>query len=264
MKIAIVQFAPVLSNLKTTLQVLTPLLSKTKAAELIVLPELCNSGYNFRSKKHAWESAEEISKSKFIDFCCEAARKYNQYIVSGFNEKDNNDLYNTSVLIGPQGYIGRYRKLHLFMKEKDFFKPGNEGLPVFDIGICKLGMLVCFDWMFPEAWRVLALNGADVIAHPSNLVLPGYAQSAVPVHALINKVFIITTNRIGTEANLTFTGMSTIADPSGKVLFQASKDKEEIGLEDIDISKSRNKWITPRNHALQDRRIDFYSELIKK
>ena len=119
------------------------------------------------------------------------------------------------------GIAGHYRKLHLFVNEKDIFEPGDLGLPVFDRPYGRVGMQVCFDWAFPEAWRVLALKGADVICHPANLVLPGLAQSALPIYALTNRVFIATANRVGTEGELTFTGTSLIADPGGRVLSQA-------------------------------------------
>ena len=179
----------------------------------------------------------------------------------GFNERHNALLYNSAILIGPKGYIGKYRKLHLFMNEKDYFKPGDVGLPVFDIGLCKIGMLVCFDWIFPEVWRILALKGAEIICHPSNLILPGFAQKAVPIHALTNRVYIVTANRIGTEGDLSFTGLSTIADPKGEILVQASQAEEEVGIKDIDITMARDKMITHRNDVFSDRRPGEYSLL---
>jgi predicted amidohydrolase len=181
--------------------------------------------------------------------------------VSGFNERDGERPYNSAVLVGPDGYVGCYRKLHLFMNEKDFFEPGDAGLPVFDIGSCKVGMLVCFDWIFPEAWRSLALQGADVICHPSNLVLPGLAQRAVPIHALTNRVFVVTGNRVGAEGDLSFTGLSTIADPRGQVLVQASATEEEVNLVEVDVSLARDKDITSRNNLWADRRPEAYSVL---
>jgi predicted amidohydrolase len=147
------------------------------------------------------------------------------------------------------------------MNEKDFFEPGDVGLPVYDIGPCRIGMLVCFDWIFPEAWRVLALKGADIICHPANLVLPGLAQQAVPVHALTNRLYVVTANRIGSEGELTFTGMSTIADPKGQVLVQASRTREEVSKIEIDVSLARVKDITSRNNILADRRPEEYQLL---
>jgi beta-ureidopropionase len=135
------------------------------------------------------------------------------------------------------------------------------GLPVFDIGPGRIGMLVCFDWIFPEAWRVLALRGADIICHPSNLVLPGLAQRAVPIHALTNRFYVVTANRIGSEGELRFTGMSTIADPKGQVLAQASRTREEVGRMEIDVSLARTKNITSRNNILADRRPEQYALL---
>ena len=125
-------------------------------------------------------------------------------------------------------------------------------------------MLVCFDWIFPEVWRIVALKGAEIICHPSNLVLPGFAQRAVPIHALTNRVYVITANRIGIEGELSFTGLSTIANPQGDILVQASQTEEEVGMEDIDIGMARDKMITPRNHVLHDRRPKEYSLLTEK
>ena len=164
-----------------------------------------------------------------MNFLSNQAKKLNLYIVSGFHEIDNNLLYNTSILIGPNGIIGKYRKIHLFMNEFDFFEKGNLGLPVYDIGICRVGMLICFDWVFPEVWRILALKGADIICHPSNLVLP-YAQQAVPVHGMINKTFNITANRYGTERGVTFSGKSIISNPSGKTLAVAASNKDKVSI----------------------------------
>jgi len=263
MKIGYIQFKPELANLKDTISYLDILIDKASIADLIVLPELCNSGYNFKNFNMAFETSEKISDSIFIEFLISKAKLYNIYIVSGFNERDNNTIYNSSVLVGPEGYIGKYRKIHLFMNEKDYFKPGDTGLPVFDINFCKIGILICFDWMYPEVWRILALKGAHIICHPSNLILKGLAQRGIPVHSLINKIFIITSNRIGKEDQLTFTGLSTIADPNGSVLVQGPETNDHVGLIDIDISLADNKNITSKNHIFEDRRPEEYKYLIQ-
>lgn len=264
MKIGFIQFAPRLCDLDFNIKKISSYAEQFQNADLLVLPELCNSGYNFKSAEQAYETSEEIGSSKFIDFLESICKSNSMFIVSGFNERDGKDIYNSSVLIGPEGYIGKYRKLHLFVNEKNYFKSGDAGLPVFDIGICKVGMLVCFDWMFPEVWRILALKGADIICHPSNLVLPGLCQRAIPIHALTNRVFIVTANRIGTEDNLTFTGLSTISSTKGEVLYQAGSESEEIKIVDVDITSARNKQITPMNDIFEDRRPDQYIELIGK
>lgn len=261
MKIGFIQFAPALGRIEETIRKATGLIAQAGDADLLVLPELCNSGYHFIGYEQAWETSEEIGHSVFLESLISQCKAFNLYIVTGFNERDRDRLYNTAVLVGPRGYIGKYRKIHLFMNEKDFFEPGNEGLPVFEVGPVRLGLLVCFDWIFPEVWRILALKGADIICHPSNLVLPGLAQKAVPVHALINRVFTVTANRIGRERDLTFTGLSTIADPLGNNLHQASQTSEEIGVVEIDPDLARNKRATPRNNIFEDRRPELYGLL---
>jgi predicted amidohydrolase len=261
-KIGFVQFAPALGDVPATIRKLDRLIGRGAAADVWVLPELCNSGYNFGSRERAWETSDEITGSAFIQYLEAVCARHDCHIVSGFNERDGDSLYNSAILVGPGGYIGTYRKLHLFMKEKDYFAPGDVGLPVFDIGSCKLGMLVCFDWIFPEVWRILALKGVDLICHPANLVLPGLAQRAIPVHALMNRVYIVTANRIGVEDDLAFTGLSTIAGPTGDVLIQASQLEEEMGVADVDVGLARDKMITSRNHIFTDRRPKDYSFLL--
>jgi predicted amidohydrolase len=257
-----IQFAPVLGDLKTTIEKVDRLVSTVDHADVLVLPELCNSGYNFESAQQAWETSEEVGDSVFLRYLQALCQRRGFTIVSGFNERDGDQLFNSSILVGPQGLLGVYRKLHLFLNEKEFFQPGNLGLPVFDIGSCKVGMLVCFDWSFPEVWRILALKGADVICHPSSLVLPGLAQRAVPIHALINRVYTVTANRIGVEGALTFTGLSTIAGPTGEVLMQASETSEQVGIVDLDLGLARDKQITARNHVFGDRRVEEYRYLL--
>ena len=264
MKIGFLQFAPAWLDPEATLRAIERFSPQFAGVDLLVLPELCNSGYNLESPAQAWAASEEIDHSAFLDSLAATCRHHGCYIVSGFNEREGDCLFNSAVLVGPQGSIGHYRKLHLFMNEKDFFQPGNAGLPVFDIGLCKVGMLVCFDWLFPEVWRILALKGADVICHPSNLVLPRLAQQAVPIHALMNRVYVVTANRIGSEGHLTFTGMSTIADPRGEVLAQASSADQELRVAEVDLDLARDKAITSRNDVLADRRPEEYVLLCER
>jgi len=264
MNIGFIQFAPAFCNVEKTIRNIDKLIVQCKEADLVVLSELCNSGYNFSSREIAWKGSEDITNSLFIRFLESKCKEYGFYIVSGFNERYENLLFNSAILIGPGGYIGKYRKLHLFMNEKDYFQPGNVGLPIFDIGLCKIGLLVCFDWIFPEVWRILALKGADIICHPSNLVLPGFAQKAIPIHALLNHVYIVTSNRIGNERDLSFTGLSTIANPKGEILVQASQIAEEARIKKIDLNLARDKMITTRNNILADRRPEEYSLLTEK
>jgi len=261
MQVAYVQFCPAFCDPDNTMARLAPLLARCASADLVVLPELCNSGYNFPTRDDAAAYAEPVDDSRFLDFLRDQCRAHDIDVVTGFNEKDDRALYNSAVLVTPDGIAGRYRKLHLFVNEKDIFTPGDLGLPVFERPYGRLGMLICFDWAFPEAWRVLALRGADIICHPANLVLPGLAQKAIPIYALTNRVYIVTANRIGTERNLTFTGLSLVADPSGDVLTQAPQTEEAVAVADVDVSRARDKQVTPRNHLFDDRRPAEYVAL---
>ncbi len=261
MKIGYVQFSPALGDLDANIRWIERLGTNFSDGGLYVLPELCNSGYNFDSKQQAQETSEPISNSRFISFLSDLCRRRNVHLVAGMNEREGDLLFNTAVLIGPDGLIGKYRKMHLFLNEKDYFAPGNVGLPVFKLDDATIGMLVCFDWIFPEVWRILALKGADIICHPSNLVLPGRAQKGVPAHAMMNRVFVVTANRIGTELDLTFTGNSLICDPSGEILLAATATEESVGAIEIDPSKARDKKVTPRNDIFGDRRPSDYRKL---
>lgn len=257
LKIAIIQFKPVLGNIASnTLQVNEHMSSLTDA-RLVVLPELASTGYDFSGIDEARSLSEHPEASDYIEMLHSHAVRNDQYIVTGFNERSGDDLYNSSILIGPAGILGIYRKMHLFMNEKDLFSPGDGVLEVFDIGGCKIGMQICFDYLFPEPWRILAQQGADVIIHPSNLLTQN-AHKAMPALSLMNRVFIVTANRIGTEGDLTFNGKSMIHSPSGDVLAMASEKSEEVLRLEIDPSLALDKLITKRNHVFNDRRPEHY------
>ena len=262
MKTGFVQFHPVLGDIKANIAKVNQLVRSVEQADLLVLPELCTSGYNFVSKEQAWETSESIQDGTSVRHLVSLCREKKMHIVAGINERDGDKLYNSAVLVGPNGVVGKYRKMHLFMNEKDIFEPGDAGLPVLDIGVAKVGLAICFDWIFPEVWRILALEGADIICHPSNLVIPGLCQRAVPINALMNRVYVVTANRIGTEGDLTFTGLSVIADPMGEVIAQASSVDEELAVVDIDVALARDKMVTARNDVLGDRRPDQYRRLL--
>ncbi len=258
MKTAIIQFCPTFGNENATIATLEPLLAQAAGAGLVVLPELAATGYNFDSRQQAFSFSADPAKSKFVQVLTAFCKTTGAAVVTGFNEHAGDDIFNTALLIDGSGIRGKYRKIQLFMHEKEYFTPGNLEPEVWEVNGARIGMLVCFDWMFPELWRKLALKGADIICHPSSLVLPGKAQKAVPVHAMINRVYVLTANRVGTEGELTFTGNSLIAAPSGDILARASAGGQEIITTDTDMSLARDKMITPFNHAFNDRRPEFY------
>jgi predicted amidohydrolase len=257
-KVSIIQFQPALCDPAESFGRLAPLLDQAVGSDLIVLPELSNSGYNFRDADQAFSCSETIDGSgPFQKFLISSSGKLGAFIVSGINEREGDYLYNSAILVNASGIIGKYRKMHLFMNEKDVFQKGNTGLPVFDIGKMKIGIMICFDYLFPEPWRIMAQKGADIICHPSNLLTEN-PHKCLPGIGLMNRIYIATANRIGVEGTLHFNGKSFFTEPSGGVPETASPDQPAVISMVIDTDISSNKMITPRNHVFDDRRPDLY------
>ncbi len=265
-KTAVVQFKPDFLQVDANLKRIELLLTDV-SADLIVLPELVTSGYVFKTKNELDEVCEPVPEGRTFQFFKHLSKKLNSSIVYGFPEKKSDKIYNSAALLNPDGSNHIYRKTHLFYREKLFFSPGDTGLTVCEAkdGI-KIGMMICFDWQFPEAARALALNGAQIICHPSNLVLP-WCQQAMLTRSLENRVFSITANRIGSESNgeltMNFTGQSQIVNPKGDVLTRLSADEEVIGLAEINPELALDKSVSEMNDAFGDRRPAFYTDICK-
>lgn len=260
MRVAFYQFAPELgAPERNRARILSAL--EGVSADVIVLPELATTGYLFVSPEEMKAWAEPVP-GPTTERLCAFARRRSCHIVLGIAERVGGDVYNSAVLIGPEGIVGTYRKMHLFDEEKRCFKPGDLGFPVFDVAGVRIGLLVCFDHFFPEAARSLALQGAQIIGHPANLILPGLGQLTTRVRALENRVFWILANRIGTEErgsrSLTFTGRSHIVAPDGEVLLEASPHEERIGIVEIDPTRADDKRVTALNDLFADRRPAWY------
>lgn len=234
-------------------------------ADLVVLPELFNTGYQFVSEEEVRSLAEEIPGGETCRAMQALAEARGMTLVFGMAEKAGGRVYNSAAVMGPEGFVGRYRKVHLFSEEKRFFSSGDTPFPVFRIRKAAIGVMICFDWMFPEAARCLALQGAEIICHPANLVLP-HCQEAMRTRSLENGVFSVTANRVGTEARggkaaLTFTGRSQILDPSGRPIAALSSGDEGILIADVNPAEARDKTLNPFNDRLADRRPVFYRPL---
>ena len=259
MKIGYVQNSPLFGEKEKNFNQVRKLIGNTKA-DLIVLPELFATGYTFISKEEV-DNLAETNQEETANFLKEISTKTGAVIVAGFIEKDDGKSYNSSIMVYKTKVIGTYRKIHLFNKEKLWFSPSNKKLQVRNINGMKIGMMVCFDWIFPEVSRTLALNGAQVLAHPSNLIMP-YCQQAMVTRCLENRVFAVTANRIGNEKrgkdNFTFTGGSQITSFDGKILSSAPKDEPYLDTVEIDITKANNKILNDYNDVLKDRREEFY------
>lgn len=267
MKIALLQFKPELGKPDTNIARIQGLVSDCKSEyDLLVMPELSNSGYLFSSREEALAASEEIPDGTFCRALAEISEEKNAFIVAGICERSADKLFNSAVLVSPSGEIKTYRKTHLFYEEKLWFTPGDTGLNVFEIsgefGKVRIGMMICFDWIFPESARTLALKGAQIIAHPSNLVL-SYCQQAMFTRAVENRVFTITANRTGTDKNgdkeLYFTGKSVIVDTKGNYLCTAGESEDCILTADIKPSDALDKNVTSMNNIFDDRRTGMYN-----
>lgn len=260
-QITLVQFKPQRRDVQFNLRKIQKLL-KGITADLIVLPELSNTGYLYETPNEIMPYAESNDGSGvFFSGLIALAEQTKGVIVTGYAEMDHGTLYNSAVAVSSSGVIENYRKIHLYADELSLFQPGDSGFKVFEVRGIKIGMMICFDWIFPESARTLALNGAQIIAHPANLVMP-YCQNAMITRSIENKVFTITANRIGSESlmdkNLTFTGESQITDPTGNVLYRGPRRKETVHIATIDPYEAVEKKISPRNDLFRDRRPDHY------
>lgn len=230
-------------------------------ADFYVLPELFNTGYNFLEQGELDRVAEETEGRTFRALAA-FAQKSGSYLAYGFAERADH-IYNSAALIGPDGLIGLYRKVHLFDRENLFFAPGNLGLPVFDLPFGKVGMMICFDWIYPESARTLTIKGAQLIAHPSNLVLP-YCPDAMVTRCLENKVFAATADRVGVENrgsfDLRFIGRSEIVSPRGEILTRLGTDEAGIVVVSVDLRDADKKKINRYNDLIADRKPDQYTK----
>lgn len=256
-------------NLERSCQLI--LEAAAQGAKLIVLPELCNTGYMFQSRSELYRLAESIPEGPSVLQWAALAQELDVYIAAGIAElgADGVRCYNSAVLMGPNGYIGHYRKLHLWADEKLFFEPGDGGYPLFHTPICRIGLLVCYDMWFPESFRILALQGADVIcccsdwinhatANPSTM---GVIQAMAGASS--NHLFVAASSRTGTERGVTFAGQSMLAGPNGRLLSGPLDSAQEgFVIAPIEHSAARRINSGTLNAAFHDRRIDVYDAML--
>ena len=236
-------------------------LMKSKRADMYVLPELFATGYNILSTPEIRSMAETADAGPAAQAMQEWARRTGSYVVYGFAEKDGSRLYNSAALVGPRGTIGLYRKIHLFWREKLFFSAGKIPFKAYPLPFGRVGLMICFDWYFPESARRLALEGAQIIAHPSNLVLAN-CPDGMKTRCLENRVFAATADRVGQEKRgnrlMKFIGMSEIVSPKGKILTRLSTNRPQIGTVRLNLREANDKTASPLNDLFEDRRPVFY------
>jgi len=261
MKLALIQLEPKLMAVEENLGNALAAMAKVEA-DVYLLPELYASGYTFVAGKELEQVAEGATEGASLTAFGEFARERGAYVCYGFAERGDGGFYNSANLVGPMGLAGTYRKIHLFGRETLFFRRGEKAAPVFELpGVGRVGMMICFDWTFPEVARSLALKGAEVLLHPSNLVLPHCPQAMI-TRSLENRVFSATCDRVGEERNgkvlHRFIGSSQVVSPRGEVLVRLGREAEESAVVEIRVEEARNKGIGEYNDVVEDRRPALY------
>jgi predicted amidohydrolase len=253
MRVGYIQTDPQITDVPGNLRRAKEVLEEIDA-DLVVLPELFNTGYALRRSELSG-LAEAATGGPTINCLKDLSEDRGMAIVAGFAERGDGVYYNSAALVTPSK-VRVHRKVHLFGEEKRLFEEGSS-FDVHRYGGTRVGMMVCFDWFFPESCRTLMLRGAEVIAHPANLVLPFWPKAAL-TRAVENRVFIATASRVGSERGIDFIGSSQIVSPPGEVLASAGREATEHEVVEIDPSISREKSVTPLNDILKDRRPEAY------
>jgi N-carbamoylputrescine amidase len=269
LQVSCIQFEPLIGDVEGNLERSSVLIRAAagSGSRLIVLPELANTGYVFATKEEAESLAEPAPDGRSAQAWSRLAQQLDIYLVAGFAERDGDTLYNSALISGPDGYIGVYRKAHLWDRENLFFAKGNVGFPVFETALGKIGVAICYDGWFPETFRQLALQGAEIVCVPTNWVpMPDQPASEAAMANVLhraaahsNGIFIACADRIGVERGQPFEGQSLIVGPRGWTLAgPASRDKPETLTALVDLAAAGRKDLNAFNSLLRDRRADVY------
>jgi N-carbamoylputrescine amidase len=246
-----------------------------KGAQILCLQEIFNGPYFCAEQDARWyASVEKVPGGPTVSLMQEIAKKHRMVmIVPVYEEEMVGVYYNTAAVIDADGrYLGKYRKNHIphvapGFWEKFYFKPGNLGYPVFETAYAKVGVYICYDRHFPEGARILGLNGAEIVFNPSATVagLSEYLwKLEQPAHAVANGYYIGAINRVGWEEPWRigeFYGTSYFANPRGKIIAEASRDKDEVLVADLDlelIAEVRKTW-----QFFRDRRPETYEPMVQ-
>ncbi len=271
-KIAGVQMDPKLTEVEHNLQQIEARTRQAAAAgaRLVVFPECALTGYVFNSRAEAEPCMETVpgpATGRITALC----KELGVWVVFGLLEVAGDRCYNTAVLVGPDGVAGHYRKNHLPCLGVDrFLDPGDLGFGVYDTPVGRIGLHICYDCNFPEAPRIMALKGAEILALPTNWP-PGRGhipRYVINTRAFENKVHVIAVDRVGLERGVTFYGHSKIANAWGDTLAEGSGDREEVLYAEVDLAEARQKHIVIRPGEfevdfIRDRRPELYGDLVK-
>jgi predicted amidohydrolase len=244
--------------------------ARANGARLVIFPECALPGYCFDSRQEAFEHAEEVP-GPVVDVLGDTCRRLGVYVVTGLLERSGDRLFNACVLVGPQGLVGCYRKVHLpFLGVDRFTTPGDGPFRVWDIDGLRVGLHICYDGSFPESARVMSLLGADLVALPTNWP-PGSecaSEHMVATRAMENTVYYAAVNRVGEERGFRFIGGSRICDPLGTSLAVGPADREAVLYAEVDSERARQKRLVrvPGKHQINriaDRRPEFYGAIVQ-
>ena len=247
-----------------------------QGVQIICMQEVFTTPYFCAEQNTHWyESVEKIPDGPTVRLMQEVAKKHSMVIIVPIYEEEITGVYyNTAAVIDADGkYLGKYRKNHIphtapGFWEKFYFKPGNLGYPTFETAFARIGVYICYDRHFPEGARALGLAGAEVVFNPSATVagLSEYLwELEQPAHAVANGYFVGAINRVGHEQPWDigeFYGKSYFCNPRGKIIAQASRDKDELVVADLnldEIREVRNTW-----QFFRDRRPESYGDLVKE
>jgi predicted amidohydrolase len=270
-RIACAQLAPTLGDVEGNRRASLEAIERAVAdgAGLVVLPELCSSGYVFADSDEA-AAAAEPADGPTVTAWAEAAARHGVVVVGGFAESAGRDLHNSAALVDPSGIRAVYRKLHLWDREKLVFREGNAPPPLLDTAAGRIGVGVCYDLMFPELTRRLAVAGADVLVFPTNSPLLGPSPgpwamdvAVAATTAYMNRVFVAVADRCGRERGVEWVGGSVVAAPDGRLLAGppgAGAGRVTVAA-DCDLDEARDKRWGERNDVLGDRRGDVLGAL---
>jgi len=271
MQVAVAQIDPQLGEKDRNLAECIARMEEAAAAgaELLVLPECAIPGYMFASGDEALPFAEEIPgpSTEALEREC---RRLDMHVVCGTIERDGDALRNSAVLVGPDGLIGTYRKTHLPFLGVDRFVVPGDSLPVFDTPLGRIGIEICYDLRFPEVTRTLALQGADIVAHPTNFPMAAKIQTELitVARSAENRVYLLTANRCGKERWAEFCGRSQIVDPYGARLAETDERTETLLVAEVDLEKARDKdYVIPGEYELYlfgHRRPELYGALVEE
>ena len=271
-KIAGVQMNCELGQNAHNLQIIIGFIDSAARQEvrLVIFPECALTGYCFESREEAWPYAESVT-GPGVQSLALACQRHRVFAIMGMLERSDDRLFNACVLVGPNGLVGSYRKVHLpYLGVDRFTTPGDRPFQVREIDGLRVGLNICYDGSFPESARVMALQGADLVALPTNWP-PGSecaSQHMVATRAMENTIYYAAVNRVGEERGFQFIGGSRICDTVGNTLAAAEGTDEVMLMAEIDVERARQKRLVrvPGKHEINriaDRRPEFYRRLIE-